>query len=144
MRVVVDTNVLISAVLKGRKPREVIQFISDSANIQWVVSQEIVAEYKEVLNRRKFKLTDEVKQEWLNKIDTIPFIIDVALEIDFPRDVKDAKFLACVIAAEADFLITGDKDFDEVQKIGKATIISVSLFKKLLIDTDEEKNEGAS
>lgn len=144
MRVVVDTNVLISAVLKGQKPKEVIQFISDSADIQWIVSSDILAEYTEVLNRRKLKLTDEVRQEWLNKINTIPLVIDVALEVDFPKDLKDAKFLACAIVAEADFLITGDKDFDEVQKIGKATIISVSMFKRLLIDTDEEENEGVS
>jgi predicted nucleic acid-binding protein len=39
MRVIVDTNILISAVLKGRKPREIIQFISDRSDIDWIVSQ---------------------------------------------------------------------------------------------------------
>jgi predicted nucleic acid-binding protein len=33
MRVIIDTNVLISAVLKGRKPREIIEFVSEQANI---------------------------------------------------------------------------------------------------------------
>ncbi|NEO52091.1 MAG: putative toxin-antitoxin system toxin component, PIN family [Okeania sp. SIO3B5] len=51
MRIIVDTNVLISAVLKGRKPRAIIQLISDSYDINWIVSQEILAEYREVLNR---------------------------------------------------------------------------------------------
>lgn len=54
------------------------------------------------------------------------------MEIDFPRDRKDAKFLACALAAEADFLITGDSDFKEAQTLVNTTIISVSLFNKLV------------
>jgi len=77
MKVIVDTNILVSAVLKGRRPREIVQFISDHSDIDWIVSQEILAESREVLNRRKLKLTDEVRQEWLDKIETIPKVIEV-------------------------------------------------------------------
>lgn len=55
--VIIDTNVLVSAVLRGREPRTVIQFIVDNPKFEWVVSAEILAEYKEVLSRKKFKLT---------------------------------------------------------------------------------------
>jgi putative PIN family toxin of toxin-antitoxin system len=134
MRVIIDTNVLISAVLKGRKPREIIEFVSEQANIDWIVSQDILDEYREVLSRRKLKLTDEVRQEWLEKIVTIPRVIEVFLEVDFPRDLKDAKFIACAIAAEADFLITGDRDFTEIKNLGKTIIVSVSKFQKLIAD----------
>lgn len=58
--------------------------------------------------------------------------IEVDIEVDFPRDRKDAKFLECALVSEADYLITGDKDFFEAQKIMRTTIISVSLFKKLV------------
>ncbi len=58
MKIIVDTNVLISAVLKGRRPREIIQLISDRYDMDWIVSQEVLAEYREVLNRRKLKLTN--------------------------------------------------------------------------------------
>lgn len=137
MRVIIDTNILISAVLKGKKPREAIQFISERADVDWIVSQEVLAEYQEVLNRRKFKLTDEVINEWLNKIKTISKLIEVNIKIDFPRDPKDAKFIALAMVSEADFLITGDKDFDEVTELGKTVIISVSLFYELFIKGDE-------
>jgi uncharacterized protein len=63
MKVVVVTNVLVSAVLKGRVPRDVIQYIVDNADCEWIVSQEIVQEYKEVLSRNKFKLTKELIYE---------------------------------------------------------------------------------
>ena len=71
---------------------------------------------------------------WFEIIDTFPTIIDVNVEIDFPRDRKDAKFLACAVAADADFFITGDSDFTEAQALVNTTIISVSLFKSLVGD----------
>lgn len=134
MKVVIDTNVLVSAVLKGRVPRAVIQFVFENPDWEWIVSLEIVAEYKEVLSRPKFKLTDEVRASWFEIIDTFATLIDVNVSIDFPRDRKDAKFLACAVAAEADFLITGDSDFNQAQTLLNTTIISVSLFNKLVCD----------
>jgi putative PIN family toxin of toxin-antitoxin system len=137
MKVVIDTNVLVSAVLKGRIPRAVIQFIFDNPDWEWIASTEIVLEYKEVLSRSKFKLTDEVISGWFDIIDTFITVIDVNLEIDFPRDRKDAKFLACAIAAKADFLITGDSDFNQAQTLVDTTIISVSLFNRLVNDIQQ-------
>ncbi|MBW4607717.1 MAG: putative toxin-antitoxin system toxin component, PIN family [Hassallia sp. WJT32-NPBG1] len=137
MKVIIDTNVLVSAVLRGREPRAVIQFIIDNSEFEWIVSTEILAEYKEVLNRKKFKFIDEVKAEWFEIIDTFPTIINVNVEIDFPRDRKDAKFLTCAMAGDADFLITGDFDFTEAQTLVKTTIISVSLFQRLVCDIGE-------
>jgi uncharacterized protein len=134
MKVVIDTNVLVSAVLKGRVPKAVIQFIFDNPDWEWIVSFEIVAEYKEVLSRPKFKLTDEVRNSWFEIIDTFATLINVNVSIDFPRDTKDAKFLACAVASEADFLITGDSDFNQAQTLLNTTIISVSLFNKLVCD----------
>ncbi len=133
MKVIVDTNILVSAVLKGRKPREIIQYISDHSDIDWLVSQKILAEYREVLNRKKLKLTDEVRQEWLDKIQITPKVIEVNVTVDFTRDPKDAKFIALARVSEADFLITGDRDFEEIIELEQTVIISVSLFYDLFI-----------
>ena len=137
MKVLIDTNVLVSAVLRGSEPRAVIEFIVDNPECVWIVSTEIITEYKEVLSRKKFKLTDEVKAQWFEIIDTFPTVIDVNVEIDFPRDRKDGKFLACAVAADADFLITGDADFTEAQSLVKTIIISVFLFKRLVCDVGD-------
>ncbi|MDP3185965.1 MAG: putative toxin-antitoxin system toxin component, PIN family, partial [Anaerolineales bacterium] len=59
---------------------------------------------------------------------------EISKEVYFPRDQKDAKFLACALSAEADYLITGDKDFDDAHKTGVTTVISVSAFKRLIVD----------
>lgn len=134
MKVIVDTNVLVSAVLKGRTPKEVIQFIIDTPDCDWLVSKEILEEYKQVLSRPKFKLTPEIINQWWFVLDTVTRVVEVTNVVDFPRDRKDAKFLACALATDADFLLTGDKDFEEAKNLGKTRIISVSLFKRLLIE----------
>lgn len=134
MKVIVDTNILVSAVLRGRTPKEVIQFIIDTPDCDWLVSKEILEEYKQVLSRPKFKLTPEIINQWWFVLDTVTRVVEVTNVVDFPRDRKDAKFLACALATDADFLLTGDKDFEEAKNLGKTRIISVSLFKRLLIE----------
>ncbi len=131
MKVIIDINVLVSAVIRDGIPEIVIQFIVDRPEFEWIVSQEIITEYIEVLQRRKFKLSEEIQQEWIDLLQTVTKLIEVNIKIDFPRDRKDAKFLACAIAANTDFLITGDQDFEDVQILDNTTILSVRDFKKL-------------
>lgn len=134
MKVVIDTNILVSAALKGRKPSIVIQYLVDYSECEWIVSSEILAEYKEVLSRKKLNLTEDIKRRWFELLDTSTTVIEVKISVNFPRDQKDAKFLACAIAANADFLITGDQDFQETQLLLNTTIISLSAFQELMIN----------
>jgi len=135
MKVLIDTNVLVSAVLRDRIPEEVILFVTSRADMQWIVSPEILAEYNEVLGRTKFDLTQEIRHKWFDLLNTFTTTVQVDAMIDFPRDRQDAKFLACALTAQADFFITGDRDFSQAQKLVTTTIISASLFKKLVCDT---------
>ncbi len=86
MKVVIDTNILVSAILKGRLPRTVIQFVIESNKIEWIVSEAILTEYKDVISRPKFKLSEGVIREWYRIFDTVPRLIDVHSTVDFPRD----------------------------------------------------------
>ncbi len=49
--------------------------------------------------------------------------------VDFPRDPKDAPFLAAAVATDADFLITGDKDLLEANDVVKTRIVTVAEFR---------------
>jgi uncharacterized protein len=133
MKVIIDTNILISAAISGNKPEEVINFIIASSDYQWVVSQSILDEYIEVLNRRKIKLNEEKRNRWLNLVNDSTVLIEVSETVNFPRDQKDAKFISCALASKANFLITGDRDFESVTEIGTTLIISVSLFHQIFI-----------
>ena len=132
MRVVIDTNVVVSAAFKNKGPEEVLQFIVSRHDFEWVVSPAILAEYKEVLAREKFGLSIELRRKWEHLLDSATTLIDVPAAIEFSRDPTDAKFLACAVTANAEWLVTGDRDFTHARKLINTTILSVSLFKKLV------------
>ena len=125
MKIVIDTNVLVSAAWRDKSPEAVVIWIAFHDDWEWMVSQEISDEYREVLHREKFKLSAEVIEKWDTIVTNLTTLVDVNIAVDFPRDQKDAKFLACALAANADYLITGDADFSEARKLTKTTIISV-------------------
>ena len=136
MNGVIDTNIVVSAVLRDRDPETVIRFVIGHPQYEWVASRDILAEYANVLRRPKFRLPDAILQEWADVFATVVTLVDVAVVVDFPRDQKDAKFLACALAVEADYLITGDRDFTEAYKLLTTMVCSVPQFKRLVIDTE--------
>ena len=70
MRVVIDTNVLVSAALRNRDPEAVILFVVGHPGMEWVVSPAIMTEYLNVLARPKLKLLETNRQEWLDLLRT--------------------------------------------------------------------------
>ncbi|HTG17245.1 MAG TPA: putative toxin-antitoxin system toxin component, PIN family [Blastocatellia bacterium] len=134
MKVVIDTNVLVSAALKDRAPEVVILFAASQPDVEWIVSPAIMAEYKDVLARKKFGLAEELLQRWYKILESLTLSVDIDIEVEFARDRNDAKFVACALASDAQFLITGDRDFTQAEKLMNTTVISVSLFKKLVCD----------
>jgi len=131
MRVIVDPNVVVSAILRDRLPEKVLLFIITRPDFEWVASGEILAEYGEVLRRPKFALPESVLKQWDERFRSAVAEWPVKIPAFFPRDIKDAKFLACALATDADFLVTGDRDFSEARKLGCTKIVSVSQFDKL-------------
>jgi putative PIN family toxin of toxin-antitoxin system len=128
MRVVVDTNVVVSAILRDRNPEKAILHLVANPKCEWVASEEILAENREVLRRPRFGLSADLLARWDDRFSSAIAIWPVTVPVDFPRDQKDAKFLACALAAEADYLLTGDRDFEEAAGIGKVQMISVGRF----------------
>ena len=109
MKVVLDTNVLVSAFLKPRSnPARILRLVLQG-DIQIVINEHIMAEYREVLFRPKFDLN-------LNKVQTILEIMRLkgikapALPLSFQLpDSKDEPFLEAALATKTDALITGNK-----------------------------------
>lgn len=134
MKVVIDTNVVVSAALKDRDPETVIVFVAGQLEFEWIVSAAILEEYKAVMGRAKFGLPEDILRKWNEMFDTLTTTVQANIEMDFPRDRKDAKFFECALAADAEYLITGDKDFMEAQKLVNTTILSVTMFKRLVIE----------
>lgn len=116
LRVVVDTNVLISGLfgIKNSPSAQILQAIR-TQKIIFVTSPVILEEIGEVINRgRIVKLTKMSKDERVDFMDKLIERSDVTagkqlLQI-VGRDIKDDKFLACAVEAKADYIVTGDED----------------------------------
>lgn len=134
MRVIIDTNVVISAALKDRNPETVLLFVIEQPEFQWIGSVEIVEEYWRVLKRPKFRLPQDILRRWREAFDNFITVVEVSDKVSFPRDQKDAKFLECALSTDAEYFITGDRDFEEARKLSNTTILSVRQFKLLVCD----------
>ena len=62
MKAVIDTNIVVSAVLRDQDPEAIIRFITAQEDWQWHASLDILTEYTEVLQRPKFALPSAVLQ----------------------------------------------------------------------------------
>ena len=109
MRIVLDTNVVVSGLLQAQgNPAQVLSLVLSGA-IQICHDERILAEYAEVLARPRFKFDPKRVREVLNKIETDGLEIDTSGEsnLDLP-DADDEPFLEVALAASVDFLVTGN------------------------------------
>ena len=132
MKLVIDTNVFVSAVLRGGLPERVLKRVIAHDDWQWVVTSDLLAEYERVIRRPHLGIPIEAQEEWLRLTRADVIQMDVPLPVvEFPRDRKDIHILQAAIAAEADYLITGDRDFAEAQRLLTSRILTVAEFARL-------------
>ena len=125
LRVVVDTNIFISAVLFGGELGEIVSFWQKDKFI-YLLSSHILQEYIKVLSYPKFELTAvEVKQ--IIEKELIPFVEPVKVTVHVKavkKDSSDDKFLELAIAGKADVIVSGDKHLLEKKSFEKIPIIT--------------------
>jgi uncharacterized protein len=109
-KVVIDANVMISAAFGG-KPLDAVILAFREHEIY--LSREIIQELREVFRKLSKKLSDEqiqFLQIKVRQITSLAHCIPVSGKVVLSRDAKDDHYLSLCREAEADFLITGDKD----------------------------------
>lgn len=115
IRVVIDTNVVVSSNLVSAGPSAAILDLAASKRILMCVSSAVLAEYEEVLNRPRLKLSSARIQAALDIIRSASELIQPTRTItEIKKDDADNRFLECADAAGADYIITGNtKHFPE-------------------------------
>jgi len=115
VRAVIDNNLLVSGLLWGDKPGRILAAAADG-QVQLLLSDQLLSELAEVLRRRKFAprlaLKGLTPETALTTVQTAARVVP-APAIPLPaslRDPDDLAVLACALAAEAEVIITGDKD----------------------------------
>ena len=109
VRVVLDTNVVVSAHLKGDGfERHVLDLVL-AGKLHLVVSQQILEEYEGVLCRSKFGIDRKQVRRSLDLLRAAARIVRPHRALKVTRDPADNRFLECAEAGKADYLVTGNK-----------------------------------
>ena len=129
VKVVADTNVVVSALLFGGKPGELIP-LWQGRSIKPAASKEIIDEYLRVLTCPKFKLSEE-DINFLLYNEILPYFelikVDPGERI-IAKDKEDDKFIQCALIGKAKFIISGDHHLLAIKSYRKIKILSPADF----------------
>ena len=132
MRVFVDTNIIISAILfPNGKVAKVFSHLLEKHTV--IISSYAKDECLEVFQKKFPNKVEQIKI-FFDGISYEEFVTPTSInEAEYPkiRDVKDLPVLVSAILSDSDVLLTGDKDFEEI-KIDKPLIFSPANYYKLI------------
>ena len=135
LRVVLDTNVLVSSLLFGGRVG-MLRDLWKSGLIIPLISKETFAEFRKVLSYPKFKLSQSEIRAILND-EILPFVesLDISERVTgVCRDPYDDIFLAVAISSGASYLVTGDQDLLVLKSHAETQIVTVAEFLSLAVD----------
>jgi len=131
-RVVLDTNVVVSALLFHGKLSKIVNLWQEGELVP-LISREMFEELRTVLEYPKFSLDpDEIHSIIQNEILPYFEVVQIREKVrGVCRDPADDKFLACALSGFADLVLSGDKDLTDLKSYKTVRIMKASEFLKL-------------
>ena len=127
MRIIIDTNVVISAVFFGGIPRRIIEAVMER-KFRACGTAPIIEEYEEVvremIERKQGTLRRDMLTPFIKRIE----LVNVITPVSACRDPDDDKFISCAIDAGARYIVSGDKDLLVLEKYRDIEIITAHDF----------------
>ena len=140
LKIVVDTNVVVSALLKpGSKPELVLMLLFDEEHkiCQLCLSDEILTEYHRVLGYGKFReyLDENKVRKFLSQLEKHSARMTPRVPAGVLKDdPSDNKFLECSLEAKADFLITGNIKHFPFTKFHHTRVVTPTKFLDIITE----------
>jgi uncharacterized protein len=117
LRLVIDTNVLISAAIKPAGLQRTVLLLAITRPARLYVSRPILEEYSEVLARPELKIRKGLRRQLLQLIKNCSFTVAAIRRLEVSGDPDDNRFLECADAGRADYMVTGNlRDFPRFWK----------------------------
>jgi putative PIN family toxin of toxin-antitoxin system len=124
--ILLDTNVIISAILFGGIPRQVLELAIDK-RVQPVTSPLLLSELSDIL-RKKFKFSTLMVKRIDTQIRKIHRIVEPDNEVRRARDSADNRVLEAASFGMCDYIVTGDKDLLDIQTWHRIKIVTPAEF----------------
>ena len=126
MKLVLDSNIFISAFYWGGKPQQILDRIVLGLD-ELYITNEILDEIEEVMARPNFKTAPQTIDVYIKAIEKIGKKIFTSGKITgICRDKDDDAIIECGVLPSADYLITGDNDLLVLEKYETMKIVSAS------------------
>lgn len=127
MNIVVDTNVLISGIFFGGYPERILKTIV-AGKVSAFVTVEIIEEYIKVFDEMISRKNGHMDNRFLATLIYSMNIIEAVSSVCVSRDPDDDKFISCALDADADFIVSGDKDLLVLKNYENIKIVTAKLF----------------
>lgn len=132
MRVVADTNVLISGLFWEGNERKLLKMFK-TEELANVISPQIIDELEDVLSRKKFNLTKKEIASAVEQAFSFSRFVHPVIESDaVKKDISDNRILECAVSGKADYIISGDKHLLDLKEYEGIKIVNASSFLKII------------
>ena len=131
MRIVLDTNILISGIFWTGAPKKILA-LWDSEFFDVYTSPEILEEYKEIIQRKSTKLSFNPNILLRPLANKLRLVTPIILKNQICEDPDDDMFIACAIAAKANYIVSGDKKLLATSSIISPDVITAREFLNIL------------
>lgn len=126
VKVILDTNILISASGFRGKPREVLLLVLQK-RIAGVTSPVLLAEFQEVVSKKFPKLAPKLPRI-TKKLQKNFAVVQPGISINASRDKDDNRVIEAAVEGNCDYIITGDKDLLDLKKYQNVKILRAEEF----------------
>ena len=127
MKIVIDTNIVISGTFFGGYPRKILEaVVNDKVNSFANVA--IVNEYTEIVEEMIVKKSGNIDKNILSPFINKLKMVDHVSKVKVSRDEYDDKFIECAIDSNATYIVSGDGDLLEKKEYQNIQIITAKDF----------------
>ena len=127
MRIIIDTNVVISGVFFGGYPYKVIESVITN-KCKAFANLDIIKEYQEIVDKIVHKKGGTFDFSLFNFFIASLNIVKTVVDIDVCRDADDNKFIECAVDSGAMYIVSGDSDLLDLKEYSGIKIINAKDF----------------
>lgn len=127
MRIIIDTNIVISGLFFGGLPKKLLSEL-DAEKFNICINEKISAEYKEQIDRKisnpKYNLNEELLKKFFSNLQSFEMVSNLKV----CRDPDDDKFINCAIDAKAIYIVSGDNYLLTLKNFAGVEIVTARKF----------------
>lgn len=132
MRILIDTNVIVSATFWPGNPKTLMNAVR-RGELTYVTSEALLEELREVLTdqEKPFRLSAEEAGKVVDTWRALATLVSPTRHVAVCRDDDDNRVLECALDGHAEYVVTGDDDLLELEVFEGIKIANVSDFLEL-------------